>query len=241
MQKLYFQEMKWKLFFSLVFTFIAFTIIGTQTHEYGHYAAAKYLGMQPSLHYQSVEFADDSNSNELNQLIIKYEKEIENKVEFPLRKRYEILVKLSNKNYFYSTLWGPLQTMITGTIGFILLIIYRKKYFTASALSWNKWLLIFVSLFWLRQVSGFIVTFLVMIFTGRKEFKGDEFHLSYHLGLRNFTILFFTAIVGLIICCTVIFKFVPATQRKIFIAAGLVGGVIGYILWMHILGPILLP
>ncbi len=66
--------MKWKLLFSLVLTFIDFTIMKTQTHKYGHYAAAKYLYMQLNLHYQSVEFGNESNLNELNQTIPIYVK-----------------------------------------------------------------------------------------------------------------------------------------------------------------------
>ncbi len=233
--------MKLKLFISLVFTFIAFTIIGTQTHEFGHYFAAKYLGMQPSLHYQSVDYGDDSISNEINLIVVKYEKDIVANKEFPLRKRYEYLANIHTGKMIYTTLWGPLQTMLTGTIGFIVLIIYGKKYFAASTLNWKKWLIIFLSLFWLRQVMNFSLAFSLMIFTGKKTFSGDEFYLSYYLNTRNFTVPFFTALVGLIICSIVVFKFVPLAQRKIFIAAGFVGGISGYILWMHILGPWLMP
>ncbi len=86
-----------------------------------------------------------------------------------------------------------------------------------------------------------MIAIITLIVTGRKEFNGDEFILAQHFRLPIFTIQIITAFVGLIISCIVIFKFVPTAQRKIFIAAGFVGGISGYILWMHILGPWLMP
>ncbi len=230
-----------KLLISLVLTFIAFTIIGTQTHEFGHYAAATYLGMKPSLHYQSVEFGEDSNTNELEEISLQFEKEIDAKKDFPLRKRYEALEKILNEKDFYSRLWGPLQTMITGTIGFILILIYRKKILKADALSKLQWLFIFLSLFWLREVFNTFVALVIFFVKGKRAFYGDEFILSEELNLHQFTIPIIAALIGFIICGIVTFKFVPLPQRKIFITAGFVGGIIGYILWMYILGPWLIP
>ena len=233
--------MKWKLFILLSLTFIAFTIIGTQTHELGHYAAAKYLGMKPTLHYQSVEFGEGENEVEINKILKQYQKEIYEKKDFPLKERYLFIEKKYNQNDFYSRLWGPLQTMLTGSIGFILLIIYREKYFYTTTLNWKLWLMIFISLFWLREVFNTTAAIILFLFSGRKEFFGDEFILSADLSLPAFAIPIITAIVGLIVCSIVVFKFVPASQRKTFIATGLVGGIVGFVFWMYILGPILLP
>jgi hypothetical protein len=233
--------MKWRLFFALTFTFIAFTIIGTQTHEYGHYIAAKYLGMHPSLHYQSVGFGDDINSDEIDKIITQFYKEIELKKDFPLRQRYEYLVQIEKSKDFYSRLWGPLQTMITGTIGFILLLFYRKKIIGKTSLTTSQWLLVFLSLFWLREVFNTFIASILSFTKMRKEFYGDEFILSMELNLPPFTLPIITALIGLIICSIVTFKFIPIAQRKIFIAAGFTGGVLGIIFWMYFLGPIVLP
>jgi hypothetical protein len=233
--------MQWKLFLTLTITFIAFTIIGTQTHEWGHYAAAKYMGMKPTLSYQSVDFGEDSTSEEMNEIQIQFEKEILAKANFPLRQRYEYLEKISDNKDFYCRLWGPLQTMITGSIGFILLIIYRKQYLGKERLSKTKWLLIFLSLFWLREVFNTFLASIIFIIKGRKEFYGDEFILSEQLNLPSFFIPIITALIGFIVCCIVTFKFVPYAQRKTFIAAGFFGGIIGFIFWMYFLGPLILP
>jgi hypothetical protein len=42
-----------RLFVLLALGFIAFTVIGTVSHECGHYLAARCLGYKASLHYGS--------------------------------------------------------------------------------------------------------------------------------------------------------------------------------------------
>jgi hypothetical protein len=230
-----------KLFFSLIASFIAFTIIGTITHELGHYGAAKYLGLQPTLHYQSVTLELGKNDIELDKIYGLYQEEINAKRDFPAKKRYDEIMEIETHNDFIHRAAGPMQTMLTGTIGFILLLMFRKKYFGAKALSWKQWLLIFFSLFWLREVFNTIMAIADLISKNEKELYGDEFILSEYLSLPHFGLPIITAIIGFIICGIVVFKFIPSAQRKIFIAAGFVGGIIGYVLWMYILGPRLMP
>jgi hypothetical protein len=233
--------MKSKLFGLLVLTFIAFTIIGTISHELGHYAAEKSIGLKPNLHYASVDNELSDNEIELDKIHALYQKDLVAKIDFPAKKRFDELCKIETKNDIFTRSAGPLQTMLTGTIAFIILLANKNKYFSAFSLNWKQWLLIFCSLFWLRQVLNFVIAVTIMLITGRKEFYGDEFILAQHLRLPIFIIQIITAIIGFIICSIVTFKFVPSIQRKIFIAAGFVGGIIGYILWMYILGPLLLP
>lgn len=233
--------MKLKLFLLLFATFIAFTIIGTLTHELGHYGAAKYLGLTPILHYQSVTLELSNNDIELDKIYGLYQEDINAKRDFPAKKRLDEIMEIETKNDFIHTAAGPIQTMLTGMIGFILILIYRKRYFQSAVLNWKQWLLIFFSLFWLREIFNTAMALATLIFTKEKEFYGDEFILSQYLSLGNFGFPIITAIIGLIISCIVVFKFVPSSQRKIFIGAGFVGGIMGYILWMYILGPRLLP
>ncbi len=230
-----------KLFFSLVGTFIMFTIIGTITHELGHYAAAKYIGLKPNLHFNYVDYELSNNDIELDKINGLYQKEIEAKQDFPAKKRFEEIMAIEIENNIITRACGPLQTMLTGTIGFILLIVYRKYFFASTSLNVRQWLLVFFSLFWLRQVLNFTIAFVTMLTTGTKEFNGDEFVLAQHLGMPNFSIQFITAIIGIFVSFIVVFKFIPSLQRKLFIAAGLIGGAAGYVLWMYILGPRLMP
>jgi hypothetical protein len=230
-----------KLFLSLVTTFILFTIIGTLTHELGHYGAAKYLGLTPILHYQSVTLELSKNDIELDKIYGLYQKEIDAKQDFPAKKRYDELMEIETKNDFIHRAAGPIQTMLMGTIGFILLLLYRKHFFATPQLNIRQWILIFFSLFWLREVFDTVMALSKLIFIKEKEFYGDEFILSEYLSLGNFGLPVITAIVGLAVCMIVVFKFVPAAQRKMLIAAGFVGGIIGFVVWMYLLGPKLMP
>lgn len=230
-----------RLFLFLAFTFIAFTIIGTLTHELGHYAASKYIGLQPTLHFQSVDSKLSENEIELDKILALYQKEIDAKKDFPAKKRYEEIMKIEAKIDFIHSAAGPIQTMLTGTVGFILLLVYRNNFFASEKLNMRQWLLVFLSLFWLREVFNTSMAICLLMVTKEKEFYGDEFILSKHLALPSFTLPIATALIGIIICYVVVFKFIPSSQRKIFISAGFVGGIIGFVLWMYIVGPILLP
>ncbi len=230
-----------RLFLFLAFTFICFTIIGTLTHEFGHYAAAKYVGLQPTLHFQSVDSELSENEIELDKILALYQKEIDAKKDFPAKKRFDTIIELERKNDFIHTAAGPIQTMLTGTVGFILLLVYRKNFFASQKLNMRQWLLVFLSLFWLREVFNTSMAICLLIISKENEFYGDEFVLSKHLALPSFTLPIATALIGIIICCVVVFKFIPSAQRKIFLSAGFVGGIIGFVLWMYIVGPILLP
>ncbi len=94
----------------------------------------------------------------------------ENKVEFSFRKRYKTLNGIYNKKDFISRLWGPLQSMITGTIGFLLILIYRKQFSQKETLSIVQWFLIFISLFWLREVFNIFKPLLLFFIKGKREF-----------------------------------------------------------------------
>ncbi|WP_312075913.1 hypothetical protein [Chryseobacterium sp.] len=65
-----------KLFLILAFTFIIMTVVGTLTHEMGHYAVAKYFGYNARIDYQSTRFdRDDTLSylkKHLENMLLKY-------------------------------------------------------------------------------------------------------------------------------------------------------------------------
>jgi len=48
-------------------------------------------------------------------------------------------------------------------------------------------------------------------------------------------------IIGLFISIFIVFRIVPKHLRLTFIAGGFLGGIFGFILWMNILGPKILP
>lgn len=233
--------MNLKLFFKLFLSFVLFTIIGTRTHECGHYVAGKMVGIQSSVHFSFTAIKDVAGNTELVDIYKKYKDQIDKKQIFPLKEKFETLQASIWRRDLYFTIGGPLQTMLTGTIGLLIMIFYRKTFFTATTLNVRQWLFIFLSLFWLRELANCAIMMVTLLFTNKREFSSDEVIIAEYFNWHFMSVTVITALVALIIGLVVTFKFVPASQRKTFIAAGFAGGVTGYILWLNILGPIILP
>lgn len=197
-----------RLFFYLIAGFIIFTVIGTLTHELGHYIVAKYLGYEARINYAS------------NILIT------------PVQSLY---------HDFWITLGGPVSTIVIGTIGVISLLIFSKRYSSSNQLTFFQWLLIFFSLFWLRQSTNFIVWIGDYVINGKLSKMSDEIYIAKLLEIPLGVISVFTAILGIVVLCVVLLKFIPKNQRQTFMLAGLVGGIAGYVLWLKIIGVILIP
>ena len=81
----------------------------------------------------------------------------------------------------------------------------------------------------------------VLILKRQKHFSGDEYHIALMLRIPSETISLIAGIVGFVISLIVIFKIIDYKNRSAFIVSGLLGGIIGFIFWMRIVGPILLP
>jgi len=235
--------MKSVLMFTILF--IAFTVIGTLTHELGHYSAGKIIGLNCTLHYASCRCLSDAQI-ERNNFGRMLSNNFENRDLIPaeLWDKYQELVEKATpkKNRLWVTIGGPLQTIITGTIGFLLLVMRRKK----DNIQFQKfdWLLVLLSLFWLREPFNlFFVAAQNLIMGGDYYFgsTGDEVKISRGLNLWDGAVPIVLGVIGLVISLIVIFKFVPSSKRKSFIWGGLIGGISGFILWMIIIGPIVLP
>ena len=200
-----------KLFAYLSLAFILMTVIGTVTHEYGHYISAKILGFNSRVNYGMTMLEGNLNNS------------------------------MSRKEKIIFTLGGPLQTISTGTLGIALLYFSRKSFKKIEKLSLLQWVYIFTSLFWLRQVSNMFTWILFYFINGKFGVRGDEIKLARYLELPKWSILLTTALIGAFVLWTVIFKFIPKKVRFTFICSGLFGGVSGYILWLELFGKILMP
>lgn len=200
-----------KLLIKLSITFVFMTVIGTPSHEFGHYVIVEILGMDGEIHYSFMRIT----KNENYRLLFKWE---------------SILISLG----------GPIQTMLTGTLGFLFLYEFKSEILKSRKLGIKHWALIFMAMFWLRQTGIVFMLIFVFIFQSR-TMRGDESRVSLKLGWPAYTLDIITGFVGLVIVSTVIFKFIPHNQRFTFILSGLIGGVAGYILWLEILGPKILP
>ncbi|QDK83245.1 hypothetical protein EXU85_33440 [Spirosoma sp. KCTC 42546] len=230
------------LCWNLTLCFILFTIIGTLSHEAGHLLIAKLMGFKGGrITYGSTYTGHTSATDSLDYYYKKFRHELKNKVIFPEKTDMNHLEKKMIHIRCYFQWGGPLQTMLTGTLGLLILfLINRKKRDLQLDLSNSDWLWVFIALFWLRQVANCFMMFMLLIFKGVYG-RGDETRLSKYYDLPPWTLNVVTGAVGAFVLHYVIFKFIPPHQRFTFVVAGLVGGVSGYILWLHMLGPIVLP
>ncbi|HFD33206.1 MAG TPA: hypothetical protein ENJ28_10945 [Gammaproteobacteria bacterium] len=226
-------------FFTVSFAFILFTIIGTLTHELGHITVAKLLGYETRLHYESMSWDKGMLLNELNTIYAEYQ----NPAELPpaIKIQYEEVKRRLAQDSFLITIGGLLQTIVTGLIGLVYLIFRRKK-IAVTGLNIRDWLAVFLALFWLREPFNLVFSIGGGLYSGENYFgSGDEVNISQMLNIPVGIIPSVLGALGLLISCFVIFEIIPAGKRLDFILGGLFGGISGYILWMKILGPILLP
>lgn len=230
-----------RLFIWLSITFVLATVIGTLTHECGHYIVAKSFGYDANINYMSTSWTDKTNSEFMDSTYSKYQTEILSNKDFPEKEKYMQLSKIHRQNYFWIILGGPLETILTGTIGLVFLFSFRKSFDKVTKLSFRQWFLIFISLFWMRQTVNLITWVGGYIVKGEFSQRGDEIKLAHHLNMPEWTIATLTAIIGAIILSIIIFKFVPKRQRLTFFTSGLVGGTIGYIFWLELFGKLIMP
>ncbi|MFN3196656.1 MAG: M50 family metallopeptidase [Chlorobiota bacterium] len=144
-------------------------------------------------------------------------------------------------SFFWIALGGPMQTMLTGLLG-LLIVLYRKEHINRNGLKLIDWVAVFLSLFWLRQVFNVMMSIVIGFFSPTGSFfTGDEAILSEELNLWEGTITISLGLIGLLISVYIVFRIVPREIRFTFILSGLLGGILGFIFWMKILGPVLLP
>lgn len=228
-----------KKFINFAFAFFCFTIIGTVSHEFGHIIVAKNLGYCTTLHFGSMNFDYEKDSKKLESYALTKGKRNKNKSEKE-KNQYHKFIKEYSTNYLLIDIGGPLQTIITGTIGLIFLLKRRKK-ITVFGMKFIDWVLVFLTLFWLREVFNLAVGVLGVWFIGNKNyFGGDEKNIADRLHLFSGAIAIPLAVIGLIISLIVIFKIIPKQYRFTFIVSGFVGGILGFLFWYKLLGPIVL-
>jgi hypothetical protein len=221
--------------------FILFTPIGTVSHEYGHIAVAKLLGYETVLHYGSMEWGGTEDYDEVISIYSEFKDEIANNKPFPKQEQLAQLTASIAPDDLLITIGGPLQTVLTGLIGLFILIARRNSIKTTK-LKTIDWLAVFMSLFWLREVFNLSMSLGSRILFGRVQyFSGDEAEISKMLHLPVGTVPIILGIMGLMISVFVIFRILPIDSRITFVTGGLLGGTIGFVIWMNIVGPILLP
>ncbi len=201
-----------RLFCWLSLAFILCTIIGTVSHEFGHYIVAELMGYDATIHYGSTS--------------------VSNTVDYR---------QVSSLSPIWITIGGPVQTMLTGTFGLLILWLSRRSFNQTSDLSYTQWFFIFLSLFWLRFPANLATWILGYLRSGRLGLRGDEIGIARYFKLPDWSIVVLTAIIGFLILTIIIFRIIPKHQRFTFIISGLVGGIAGYVLWLYLIGKYILP
>lgn len=120
-------QFRFRLFLCLTLSFILCTIIGTVSHEGGHYIIGKYLGHDAKLHYASTSYNGSEKSREYDTFIEKNKDKIQAQEKSPEKDKYLEIVERKRKEILFLILGGPVQTILTGTIGFLILWFKRKK------------------------------------------------------------------------------------------------------------------
>jgi len=234
----------YKLSVYLFLSFILFTVIGTLSHEYGHHIAGNMVGIKTRVNYQStiqIDFENNKHIKEIRALEKYFYCYKALQIDFVYSYMQEIIIKKMNTDYIIFTLGGPVLTMLTSIIGLLMLFFFRKKYIEAIQLVFWQWLIVFISLFWLRQSANMFVGLFFHLINGRAGTCGDEYVLARDFGLPVESLSIITGLIGLIILTIVVFKFIPVKQRFTFLISGLIGGVAGYYLWLIQFGKIILP
>lgn len=121
-------KIDFKLLSLLILGFVLATVVGTVSHEYGHFFIARYYGLEARVHYG-----------------------------FTSWQRPEGLPQLNRFDHFLINLGGPVQTMVIGSCGLFLMYWNRKSFLKNIPLSFIQWIMVYVSLFWLRFPFNFCI------------------------------------------------------------------------------------
>jgi hypothetical protein len=236
-----------KLFLMLTSGFALFVIIGTQCHELGHYLVGKLLGYNVKLHYASVSLYSNIDSMRSfrklhDSLYALYPEQFTAKGMTPVKEILSERIKRGYSPYhIWFTIGGPLQTILTGTCGLLLILVFRNRFRNRETLSFGQWLLIFFTLFWLRQPANMISGILGWMLKGRISQRSDEINLDHFFHLPQMTLSIITGLIGFAVLAFVTFRVIPKNRRITFMAAGLAGAACGVVLWFFLLGPLVLP
>ena len=139
----------------------------------------------------------------------------------------------NNFHNIWITLGGMLTTMITGTIGYYF---YKNQ----NKFNFQKIILMFIALFWMRQIINQLFGIFKGLQTG-KYFYGDEYFLSKLLNLPSGVFSIATSLIALGVFLKICYDLFKHNLLVEFLSAGLIGGVLGYYMWFEKLGPNILP
>lgn len=229
--KLLLKPFNFKLLISLIVGFATTLIIGVQIHTIGHYAIAKAIDRNSTLYWGTYGTPCDSENRNFRKLCYeKYAYEIEHNLDFPYKNVFDYINLKSEEKWSWVKYGGPIITMIIGSLGFGLLLFYRKKMIANHPnISLKYWIFIFASLFWLERTIYALVDLAFYTFNGRPFRNCDRYDTEY--GLLPLSIEVLTGLIGIAVLLALVFHFIPKNKRLTFIIAGCIGPIMGALLW----------
>lgn len=240
------------LFAGLFFLFVLFYGIESFTHECGHYIAARVVGhRQPVIHYKSTDTGRNALQEEFRWFGKTYKDKIARRERLPNHERYaEVCTQLEDaweqmkaqkftREHAIIAMAGPLETVLTGMVGLLIMLYKRKKFEQAERLKVWQWIVVFAALFWLVPAVGLFAGIAFMVVPGLSDTSSDIYRMCLHFGINNSVVYLAMGALG-VMAVVATFKLVPRKQRLTLGMALIVGGTTGYFLW-NIVGPVVLP
>ncbi|AMS26700.1 hypothetical protein AEM51_06370 [Bacteroidetes bacterium UKL13-3] len=220
----------------LVIVSVVFVVIlGTLSHEFGHYIMAKHLGYESSLNYAHTIYVDKHNVEFVKYSFDKYQNYINKGLSFPNSDKYYFLKNKYFRDGFLITLNGILTTIVISIIG-LNIAVYSDKNDKRNI----TYLGAFFCLFILRQPCNFFIGLLNSLILDKPN-HSDEIKLASALHIPSLSLEFITSLLAIFMYHRLmnlkVFK-----NIKVFVSFHILfGGITGYYLWLYKFGHVLLP
>lgn len=135
---------------------------------------------------------------------------------------------------------GPVSSMVTGSLGIALLARWRKHH---TRLDIPGTIYTVVALFWSRPLFNLLIQVEALTLGGRSwsaVANSDEARISTYLGAPLLTVGVVSAVLSAGVCIWTTAQ-VPPRDRTGWMTGAVVGSLIGFAVWMAVLGPAWLP
>lgn len=231
------------LFWLLSGGFIVTIVIGVFSINTCLYVTAKSVGDSTQIKYDGVHYFLLENDYNSCDTIAKYITQIKAGQDFPGEEKLNKFSKKVIYNNALINLSFLLETMLTGSVAFILLVFYRNSLEMQGELKTRYWILIFLALFWLFESFIFVVWLLDYILKGNFVQSIPWRYVAYLFHIPQWLLVTLAGLIGFVVLATIIFRFIPFKQRFTFIISGIIGGGLSIFLcflWLYVIGPCLI-
>ena len=230
------------MFFILTISFIVFSICSILIQLFAFYPAASFFSYESSISYNQTGICKkcekDTIVERMNEHTF-YENGMSE--DFIQKNKLKESVTQHKVEQTLIRSVSPTIFILLGTLGFVYLLKKNKQKFVPIDFSLKKWIAIFLSLFWLRELFLLLIYLFSLIMKKEDLLIINEINIAETIAVSPLLILLPLGLIAIFISYTVVFIFIPKAQRSVFIFAQLLGCITGVLLWFRIIGPFLLP